>query len=92
MSSNRKLPARIVHALIGDWQWQPPGWMQAFKMLWQRHPRFVLAILITAAALPALLTALSAYLNSLPKPAVTYAEAVAPGPTRVGEDDQLYPD
>ncbi len=92
MSSLRNLPARLVHALIGHWQWQPPGWALALRSFSQRHPRLLISMIVLALALPPMLFAFKAWLDSRPKPALTLVEAQAPGLTRVGEDDQLYPD
>ena len=92
MSRLRNLPARILHALIGHWQWQPPGWLQALKQFHQRHPRTLVSLLVLALALPPIVLGIKAWWDSRPQPALTYIDATPPGLTRVGEDDQLYPD
>lgn len=92
MSSLRNLPARILHALFGRWQWQPPAWIQALQGFHARHPRLLLSLLVLALASVPALMAFKAWLDSRPQPAVTTINVQAPGLTRVGEDDQLYPD
>lgn len=92
MSRLRNLPARILHALFGRWQWQPPGWVTALRGFHGRHPRLLLTMLVLALASVPVLMAVKAWLDSRPQPAVTAVSAQAPGLTRVGEDDQLYPD
>lgn len=91
MAGARGFVSRLMQSLFGSVHWQPPSWGVALAAWSRRHET---GLKRAGAVLLLLLLAVWGgyrYWQSLPQPALTYAEAIAPALTIVGEDEKLYP-
>lgn len=97
MPNPQSLFARLLSAVFGQIQWQAPHWLRAFWQYRKAHPRRVFGLAILLLLTPLLYLAGYHYYQSLPQPAVTVIEAIAPGPSAVGdasegEESKVYPE
>ena len=91
MAASQGFVSRLMQSLFGSVHWQPPSWGVSLAD-WSRRRQAglkrvgVLLVLLLVAA-----WAGYRYWQSLPQPALTHVEAIAPALTIVGEDEKLYP-